>query len=203
MLTQAPWKCPGEPNVGPDGSTDWNNVNVLKWNTPEEFDEAEFSFKIDYEKFSQDYDVEKVEFQVMAKAGTSYSTGYVPEATFNTVTSTVTPSPADETPDVSPLTDEETASLPPEYTTEEPADVTTPDDEETTPAEEETTPAEDNTQEDYVDEAFDNIAPSAAAETVNEDYTSGDAGSASGGTAATPEPATMFLLGLVLRDLQY
>jgi hypothetical protein len=188
---------PGSPELGPDGSTSWKNVNILKWNTDDGFKDGKFSFKLDYEKFSQDYDTEKVEFQVMAKAGDSYNTGSVPDASFNTVSSS--PTPTDES-DVPPMTDGETASLPPDYTTDEPVDVTSPD-EETTQDEEDTTPADDNTQEDYVDEEFDNITPSDVADAVNEDIPSTSGDTAGSGTAATPEPATMFLLGFGLAGL--
>ncbi|QTA93047.1 PEP-CTERM sorting domain-containing protein [Desulfonema magnum] len=190
---------PGQPSVGNDGSTNWDSVNILKWDTPNEFKEAEFSFKIDYEKFSQDYDVEKVEFQVMAKAGTAYNTGYVPEAAFNPVSSA--PAPADTPSAVPPATDE-IASLPPEYTTDEPMDVSSPTEEETPPATENeiTTPAEETT---YVDDTFNEIDPSTVTEAVNETHTSGNTTGVSGGSgsAATPEPATMFLLASGLAGL--
>lgn len=75
---------PGSPAIGTDGSTGFDGV---KWDVGESFTEGEFSLTIDYDAFSNDYDVNDVTFRALAKAGeSSYSaTGDFTEPAFENI----------------------------------------------------------------------------------------------------------------------
>ncbi len=158
--------------VGRDGSTGYQGV---KWNT----EGGDFTVKIDYEKFAAAYDVSKVTFEVMAKAGTAFNTGRITDPAFILNTNTTTPAAGTET------TGTEVASTTP--VTEPSPTVAQP------PAEEVVTPGFE-------------VTPPAAEEAVNTapPTTVAAAGTPAGGAAgasAVPEPATMFLLGSGLLGL--